>query len=205
MNSTIRFESDFVPYKLATDVVLDGYAYAPGGRPVRELTASLTIGAHRKDLCIIGDRICQYRAGRMPLFTEPEPFTRMELRYERAYGGVDIHSDRKLACPYPRNHLGRGYAIRNAREVIDHLLLPNLEDPNDRLTPDRICLGHFMHWERQPVPQSFGWFSKYWQPRASLAGVMPADRPLERALRKAYARLIPPSNRHSTPRPNCRT
>jgi hypothetical protein len=45
MNSTVRFESDFVPWKVATDVVFDGRAYAPGGAPVRELRASLAIGS----------------------------------------------------------------------------------------------------------------------------------------------------------------
>src|SRR6266498_2128707 len=33
MNSTVKNESDFVPFKIATDVVLDGKAYAPPGKP----------------------------------------------------------------------------------------------------------------------------------------------------------------------------
>src|SRR5436189_5581117 len=34
MNSSVRAESDFVPWKIATDIVLNGKAYAPGGRPI---------------------------------------------------------------------------------------------------------------------------------------------------------------------------
>lgn len=45
------------------------------------------------------------------------------------------------------------------------------------------------------MPQGFGWLSKTWQPRASLAGVMPADRAVEQELRKAYSLAIPPEQR----------
>src|SRR5262249_20185936 len=48
LNSTVKFEADFLPYKPATDVVLNGSAYAPGGRPQRELLASLEVGEAKK-------------------------------------------------------------------------------------------------------------------------------------------------------------
>lgn len=191
MNSSVEAESDFVPFKLATDVVLNGNAYAPDGRPTDKLIASLQIGDHRKDVLVIGDRICRYRDGLPPAFTDPEPFSELDIRYERAYGGVDVYSDRKLACPYARNHLGRGFAVANIKEAIDGLPLPNIEDPSDPLTPERLCCGQCSHWEGQPIPQGFGWVTKGWRPRASFAGVMPADRKLERALRAAYAQAIP--------------
>ena len=41
------------------------------------------------------------------------------------------------------------------------------------------------------MPQAFGWFSKYWRPRALMAGVMPADRAMERELRAAYRQVVP--------------
>lgn len=195
MNTTVKLESDFVPFKLATDVVLNGTAYAPGGQPARALIASLSVGQRRKDVLVVGDRVCRYRDGGEPVFTDPEPFTTMDLRYERAYGGFDIYSDPKVPCGYARNHLGRGFAVTGDRRAIDNLPLPNLEDPADVLTPGRLTIGHFMHWERQPMPQSFGWFSKYWRPRALFAGVMPADRAVERELRAAYATLVPAEQR----------
>lgn len=195
MNSSVRFESDFVPYKLATDVVLNGSAYAPNGQFVHNLVATLMVGGYRKDLYIIGDRVAQYRPQADPLFTEPQPFDAMEIRYERAFGGVDIYSDRKVHCIYGRNHLGRGFAIQNSKEVVDNLALPNIEDIADRLTPERMCVGHFMHWEQLPMPQGFGWFAKYWRPRSLLAGVMPADKKVEIELRQAYSQLIPSEQR----------
>jgi hypothetical protein len=195
MNSTVKFESDFVPFKLATDVVLHGKAHAPSGQRVATLTASLIVGAQRKDLLIVGDRVAQYNAKRDPTFTDPQPFETMELRYERSYGGVDIYSVPKMPCVYPRNHLGRGYAVANTQRAVENLPLPNLEDPNDRLTPARLCAGDFKHWEHQPMPQGFGWTMKTWRPRSTFAGVMPADRALEQELRKAYATLVPPDQK----------
>ena len=191
MNSCVQFESDFVPFKTATDVVLNGSAYAPGARPIQSLTASITVGQHHKDVLVIGDRICQYRRLQSLLFTEPLPFTTMEIRYERAYGGVDIHSDPKMQCVYGRNHLGRGFVIRSTKTAVDMLPLPNIEDPKDPLTPERLCVGHFKDWEQQPIPQGFGWYAKFWQPRASLAGVMPADRAYEQQLRAEFAKVVP--------------
>jgi len=195
MNSSVKFESDFVPYKLATDVVLNGKAYAPYGQAAGRVTTGLQVGQARKEILVIGDRVARYRGDEPPLFTDPLPFTVMDLGYERAYGGVDVFSDPKVACGYARNHLGKGFVVGRTREVIENLPLPNLEDPADLLSPERLSVGHFMYWERQPVPACFGWVLKYWQPRALMAGVMPADRAVEQELRKAYATLVPPAQR----------
>jgi hypothetical protein len=195
MNSTVASESDHVPYKLATDVVVHASAHASGGSPVTELMASVVVGSARKDLYVTGDRMVHYRSVGPPVFTEPNPFTHMPLRYELAYGGVDVRSDPTLAFAYARNHLGRGFVVRDTADAVEGMLLPNIEAPDDRLTPERLCCGHVMHWERQPLPDGFGWYSKYWQPRAGLAGVMAGDRALETYLRREFARVIPPHQR----------
>src|SRR5438034_7523770 len=49
MNSSIEFEADFVPFKLATDVVLNGKAYAPRGKATPAFTAMLSVGPHRTE------------------------------------------------------------------------------------------------------------------------------------------------------------
>ena len=139
-----------------------------------------------------GDRVCRYREGHDPVFTEPKPVTVVDLKYENAYGGVDVYSDPKIQCAYGRNHLGKGFVVGTSKNAVDNLALPNLEDPNDLLTPARLSCGEVRNWERQPMPQSFGWFSKYWRPRALLAGVMPADRAFEQELRHAFAQALPP-------------
>ena len=196
MNSTVRYESDFVPFKLATDVVLNATAYAPQGEEVLELVAAVGIGdTVVKSVVVIGDRRAHYRSAGDPLFSDPVPFTTMPIRYERAFGGVDVRSDPKLACAYGRNHLGRGFAIRNAPEVVEGLELPNIETPTDRLTPERLCCGHFIHMDQLPEPAGLGWYMKVWRPRMLLAGVMPADAALARELRQACRQAVPPQQR----------
>ena len=191
MNTTVRFESDFVPYKVATDVVVNGKAYAPKGRPAETCTVTVMIADRRKEVLVIGDRRVYLADNQAPAFTDPAPFKAMDLRYERAYGGIDVYSDKQTSYPYPRNMLGRGFIVANTEAGLKHLKLPNLEDPADRLTPDRLFVTDYPRWEGQPMPAGLGWFSKYWRPRAELAGIMLADRPVEQALRKAYSQFLP--------------
>ncbi|MBN1758541.1 MAG: DUF2169 domain-containing protein [Chitinispirillaceae bacterium] len=191
MNSSVRFESDFTPWKSGTDIVLNGKAYTPGNVPVERLTASLSIGRYTSDILIFGDRTCRFRTMRDPGFSEPEPFIEMDLRYERAYGGTDIYSHPTVQYTYPRNHLGRGFVIKNKRSSVDGLELPNIEDPDDILHPGNLCCEDMKFWQDQPMPRGFGWYSKYWYPRAGLAGVMPADRAVEQELRRIYTLAVP--------------
>jgi hypothetical protein len=191
MNSSVRFESDFWPFKVATDVVLNGTAYAPGGSPTTSCVVSVQVAERRQSINVVGDRLANYSAGRAPVFSDPEPFVEMALRYELAYGGTDVYSDLKLPYPYPRNPLGRGFVVANMAKSVDTLPLPNLEDPSAPLLAEQLCVGEYARWERQPMPAGFGWFPKVWRPRALLAGVMPRDRAVEQELRQAYATLIP--------------
>jgi hypothetical protein len=196
MNSTVRYETDFIPYKLGVDVVLNGTVHAPGGEPTRMCSASLQFNERRKVLNVIGDRVARYNGGR-PTFTDPTPFLTMQLRYERAYGGTDVFSDPRLPYPYPRNPLGKGFVVRNRPESVDGLALPNMEELGNLLTPEQLCLQDYAAWEQRPYPAGFGWVQKTWLQRGELAGVMPADRPVEQELRRAYAELLPPDQRET--------
>ncbi|HUQ84044.1 MAG TPA: DUF2169 domain-containing protein [Gemmatimonadaceae bacterium] len=195
MNSSVRFESDFVPFKPATDIVLNGVAHAPGGAETTSCVVSFWVGDRAKSIAVIGDRVARYADGGVPLFTEPTPFTSTPLCYERAYGGTDVYSDPKIPYPYPRNPLGRGFVVRNTARTIDNLALPNFEDPTAPLTPETLCLEEYAAWESRPAPAGLGWIRKTWLPRALLAGIMPGDRAVEQELRQAYATLLPADQR----------
>jgi len=195
MNSSVRYESDFFPFKVATDVVLNGTAFAPGGTPAASCVVSLQVNDRRKSITVIGDRVASYAGGGTPAVTEPAPFTEMDLRYELAYGGTDVFSDLKVPYPYPRNPLGRGFVVKNTPKSLDNLPLPNLEDPRTPISAESLCLGEYEQWETRPMPAGFGWFPKVWRPRALLAGVMPRDRAVEQELRHAYAKLVPAEQR----------
>ena len=64
-----------------------------------------------------------------------------------------------------------GFAVTNTEAAVEGLELPNLEDPHDRLTPARLCIGKIESWTKQPVPAGFGWYPKYGHPRAGWAGI----------------------------------
>jgi hypothetical protein len=171
--STVQYEYELAPCKPAVDVVVIGSAYAPEGKPTREMRVSIRVGGREKALAIFGDRECRYRDGASPVFSDPQPFTRMEIRYDRAYGGSDEKSVPEIPFHYPRNDRGKGVALRNVKQVVEGLALPNIEDPNDLLTPERVVIEDPYRWHLQPLPQGFGWRQRTWYPRAALLGSYP--------------------------------
>lgn len=197
MNSSVRFESDLIPFKPATDIVFEATAYAPGGAATPSCMIAVWVGHCSKSVAVVGNRVARFTNGAAPIFTEPAPFTRMEIRYERAYGGTDVYSDINCPYPYPRNPLGRGFVVRNTATSVENLALPNVEDPAAMLTPAALCVGQYAAWETRPMPAGLGWVPKTWHPRALLAGIMPGDRAVERELRQAYAKLLPAEQRET--------
>jgi hypothetical protein len=189
--STVKFENELAPYKLATDVVVVGTAQSVNGQPVSQMDASVEVGRFTKTIRVIGDRHCHFRSGQPPVFSEPAPFIGMEVRYDRAYGGKDDRSVPPVEFYYPRNTMGVGLAVRNVKEVVDGLRLPNLEDPNDLLTPDNIILGELDRWNQQPLPQGFGWFQKTWYPRCSFVGSIPGYVDVDEVMREELLHWVP--------------
>src|SRR5262249_15637020 len=89
--SAVRDEVDYAHHKPACDVLLNGSAYAPKGKPVTRVTVSVELGGIRKSFDVVGDRewdadgLLGYRT------TPPKPFLTMPITYDRAFGGVDRH------------------------------------------------------------------------------------------------------------------
>jgi hypothetical protein len=171
--SVVAHENEVSPVKAATDVVVVGRAHAPEGCATEAMLAGIGIGEHRKVVRVTGDRRCHWRDGAPPHFSDPEPFVSMEIRYDRAYGGRDEVSDPNLPFFYPRNDMGRGVALRNLREAVQDLPLPNIEDPGDLLTPERVVIEDPRRWPDQPLPQGLGWRQRTWYPRSALIGALP--------------------------------
>ena len=189
--NSIRFETDLVPFKIATDIVVVGKAYAPGARPTSTMKVSVYLGAYRKELLIVGDRRCEFRPGRPPVWSDPLPFAEMEIRYERAYGGSDERSLSGMPFSYPRNPIGRGFFVSYIKENVDGLSLPNIEDPADPLTAERLITGDVTRWNRQPLPQGLGWFHRAWYPRCSFLAAMPAFVPPGEVMREEELGVVP--------------
>jgi hypothetical protein len=171
--STVRHESEVAPFKLSTDVVVIARAYAPRGVPTTRMSVGVQVGERRKILVVTGDRQCHFRRNAAPVVSDPEPFTEMEIRYDRTYGGRDEKSVSEIPFVYPRNFMGVGVALKNVEEVVQGLALPNVEDPQDLLTPERVIIGEPDRWHLQPLPQGFGWRQREWYPRSALLGSFP--------------------------------
>jgi hypothetical protein len=153
---SVRFESDLVPFKACTDVVLVGRAYAPEGKPVTEIVAGLRVGQLRYGVAVIGDRKWQTQLLERPTISYTQPFLSMDLVYERAFGGFD-----KPAAMYCKeNHVGTGFIGKRSAERVEGLSLPNLEDPRNLINT----------WNSRPRPAGFGFYGRSWVPRLAYAG-----------------------------------
>jgi hypothetical protein len=182
-------ESDFIPYKVATDVVVVAKAYTPHG-PTRMIEVGVSVNEAVKRIAVFGNRRCGYHGGRV-VFSDPEPFTEMDVRYERAYGGVDVISyGADSPMIYPRNHIGKGFVTTNLPQALERTELPNLEDPQQLLTPESL-ITKMEEWQRAPMPQGFAWYGKLWYPRCSFAGVLPAYMSLYEEIHEAFIGIVP--------------
>jgi len=145
--SSVQYEADTAPAKSGTDVVLVGHAVS--ARPVRELDVMLTAGPVAGVARVFGDRVWRRVFGSWKP-SEPVPFYRMPLVYERAFGGKDE----------PRNPVGRGFFAHHTQAHIEGTELPNIEDPRALLTSP----------EDRPAPVGFAFVSRAWMPRRAYAG-----------------------------------
>lgn len=190
--ATVKYETDLVPFKLQTDVVVIGKAFAPSGEVVTALEAAVAVGSHQKKVRVTGDRYSYHRSWlRQPGFTDPVPFKAKAIRYENAYGGNDEKSDPKIPFSYPRNPLGKGVVLKGTRERLEGLALPNIEAPDDLLTPERLVLGKPERWNEQPLPAGFGWYQRTWYPRSSFVGSMPSFLDIDTVMREETLGLVP--------------
>ena len=171
--------SDFYPHKEATDVVLRGQAYNPRPAPYGEVV--LRVGRAEKRVAVFGRRFAR-RHGDTFQFDDPEPFSEICLGWGNTYGGMDsavlpepeelegllwpalLESDNPGL--YPRNPFGKGYVVLPRPD--QELELPNLEDPQDLLTPERLAVGDPRRWYLQPLPWGLDWVHPMTFPRYTL-------------------------------------
>ena len=140
------------------------------------------------------------------IFTPPVPVERVPLRSDKAYGGADLAALEKYGDPYeelrpflspdlavppaeyytyPRNGCGTGYIFEATVEAVNRLVLPNLEDPLDLLTPKRLLVGQPGLWPRMPIPHALGWLAPTDFPRMAYLGIPPLHEPFDGPLPEA--------------------
>ena len=116
----VHYPSDKTGFKPRADIVVTGGCHAPGGVPTDRLEVAFTIGNRRKALSVIGDRYWKKEPNGDWSMSAPEPFTRMPLRWNRAFGSVD----------YLKNSVGRGRYNTWDRFPDGRVPLPNIEHPD---------------------------------------------------------------------------
>jgi hypothetical protein len=188
-----RCDSDLFAFKPATDVVVQGHAYTYSR--LTSVETELRVGPLSRTVRVHGDRRAEW-SGNRAAFTAAQPFEKMPLRYDRAYGGVDTVALARQGDPlgkafqssqpayaddlarstpfhYPRNPAGCGYLITADRESLEAARIPNLEFPFDPITPERLAVGDSKMWLRAPLPAAFDWSHIAWFPRLAYLGQIP--------------------------------
>ena len=156
-STSLQVTPDISLVKPSTDVLVMGYACAPGGRMVRMMDAGVAVGHMQCVLRVFGDRMW-VRQGPGYAATEPEPFEIMPLVWERAFGGRDVTDSGPRE--ESRNPAGTGFRASNGQTPVEGTPLPNLEDPRDPI----------ISWKQQPAPMCFAPIPPNWEPRRSYAG-----------------------------------
>ncbi|MFO0828492.1 MAG: DUF2169 domain-containing protein [Phycisphaerales bacterium] len=162
--SPLRYDSDLVRTKSATDVIVHGTAHAPRGHRVAQAVVRLAVGSIDKSVVVRGDAtVTKSWTGRLAS-SPPTEFERLPLTYSRAFGGSSstIPSGGVPAWE-PSNPIGVGLDAREGKP------LPNQYYPGEEITPGARLR-----------PASFGPIPASWQPRLGFAGTYDARWQAER-------------------------
>lgn len=158
--SSIKLPSDLAASKPATDIILNGHAYAPQNTPVDQCDVTLSVDNRQMTLRVFGTRFWQKRAKHWSI-SAPEVFERLPVHYEHAYGGFEqVENEPSAPLDYhPFNPCGKGFYPLDG-QPFEGLELPNIENPQ--------CLIRSIN--DRPKPVGFGAIARDWQPRLALAG-----------------------------------
>ncbi len=219
--AVLLHDTDLLLNRSATDVIVQGHAYAHGGKPVFD--AGVGIGNFARVVRAFGDRSVEWSPDRLR-FSSPRPVEKIPLGWERAYGGIDQVARKTMGDPieaeqaatgmpadplfglyaYPRNPSGRGYLLQPTREAVEACALPNFEDPSALLTPETLAQQDFVRWPEGPPVASLGWLSYAYFPRSAQAGIPAKMYELDRIKAEHFPEvragiLRPPSVRPEAP------
>ena len=158
--SATLYETDYAHLKPFCDVLLNGSAYAPGGRPAKSVRVGLRVGSMNKSFNVVGDRIWD-RNILSVIPTPYRPFVRMPISYDRAYGGVDKHPDKPEKIEtYTKNPIGVGFHPYSNGKHLKGKPLPNTEEIKK---PIKSKNGKY-------YPMSFGPIGRNFEARVPFAG-----------------------------------
>ncbi len=154
------YESDYAPFKPRCDVILNGCAYAPLGKPVTKIPVSLKVGGLTKTFQVIGNR--HWKKGLIFVTpSSPELFLVMPISYDNAFGGTDnSHKDPAKHKACMTNPVGVGFHSNLESKAIQAKPLPNTEQVGKTIKKPK---GNYR-------PMAFGPIGRGWESRLKFAG-----------------------------------
>lgn len=159
------YESDYAPIKKRCDILLNGSAYAPNGRPAKSVDVGIKVADITKVFTVVGDRYWYVASGGLGA-TKPQPFDAKPISYDVAFGGVDnFHQDPAKHDAYYANPIGRGFHNNLSGDLVHNTPLPNTEERGVSVSNPA---GKYR-------PMSFGPIARGWQPRSQYAGTYDQD------------------------------
>ncbi|AMS42532.1 MULTISPECIES: DUF2169 family type VI secretion system accessory protein [Aminobacter] len=158
--SATLWETDFAFRKPRCDVIANGCAYAPGGRPAERVPVGIKVGNWSKLFEVVGHR--EWRAiGPVFTATAPQPFLKLPISYDVAWGGVDkLDPEDKMPGVYGANPVGTGWSRTRNQHLIPGLRLPNTQKVGEEV---RSPFGDY-------TPMSFGPMGRGWPGRIEHGG-----------------------------------
>lgn len=194
--SATLWETDFAFRKPRCDVVANGCAYAPGGRPAERVPVGIKVGNWSKLFEVVGHR--EWRAiGPVFTATSPQPFLKLPISYDVAWGGVDrLDPEDKLPASYKYNPVGTGWSRTKNQRLVPGLRLPNTQAVGEEI---RSPFGDYR-------PMSFGPMGRGWPGRIEYGGTYDQNwidnvSPfLPQDFDERYFQMAPPDQQIDSPR-----
>lgn len=213
---------DVYPCKPLTDIILKGVAR--NEKDVKQFSASIELGVLAMKYEIFADRKVTKNEKGSYIFSNESKISEVPLLYTNAYGGKDLNAEKQLrkamkdeeylkyvdevldifaGSPYryPRNPLGKGYVVEATPETISELTLPNIENPNQLLTPDNFICENVLEWHKMPVPLGTDWVHPGWFPRVAYFGNYSLPEGLSNNIYEIKNNLVDKSILKSSPDP----
>ena len=158
--SATLYESDYALRKPRCDVLLNGSAYAPRGKPATKVPVSLKVGPVAKSFNVVGNRY--WKKGLTGISaSRPKRFIVMPISYDNAFGGSDnTHKKRSKHKAHMLNPIGVGFHTNLKMKFIEGKPLPNTEEMKHPVTKPK---GKYK-------PMSLGPIGRGWEPRYKFAG-----------------------------------
>lgn len=166
-SDTLMYDTDLGPAKTATDIILNGHAWAPNGKKVPSMTVGLKVGKACRIARVYGDRVWDGKH-----YQEPVPFEKIPLHYKRMSRGKyfpTLKSDYNLEGVLVKTTPKEGLST-----------LPNIEFYDNEITPGFGALPR--HWPERI--QFSGTYDERWQQEQ--APLLPDD------LDERYWQCAPP-------------